>query len=163
MARRPELVLSVSYTTRPPRPTEKHGFHYFFVSEREFLGMRDRAEFLEWAEVYGHLYGTARQLVEENLSRGRDVLLEIDVQGAREVKRKMPDSCLIFIEAPSFDALEQRLRKRRTEHEEEIERRKAAAYQELRQKRSFDGVVVNHLVDQTIEEVLQLIDQLKER
>jgi guanylate kinase len=163
LSRRPSLLLSISASTRPPRPTEKHGVHYLFVSEQEFLRMRERGELLEWANVHGNLYGTPRRFVEDNLTRGRHVLLEIDVQGAREIKRKLPEARLIFIEPPSFGVLEQRLRKRSSEREDEVARRMAAAYDEMRSKRWFDGVIVNEVVDQTVNEVLQLIDKLIER
>lgn len=163
LARRPEILVCVSVTTRPPRPTEKHGVHYLFVSKREFIRMRDSGEFMEWAEVHGNLYGTPVEYVRDNLTRGTDILLEIDVQGAREVKRKTPEARLIFIEPPSFGVLEQRLRRRSTEMQDEIDRRMAAAYDEMRSKRWFDGVIVNQEVDQTVEEVLQLIDRLKGR
>ena len=125
--------------------------------------MRNQGELLEWAEVHGNLYGTPRQFVEDHLARGEDILLEIDVQGAREVKRKMPEASLIFIEPPSFTVLEQRLRRRSTEREDEVDRRMAAAYDEMRSKNWFDGVVVNEDVKQTVQEVLQLMDLLKER
>jgi guanylate kinase len=140
---------------------EKDGQHYRFIIEREFIAMRERGEFLEWAEVHGNFYGTPRAFVEENLARGRDVLLEIDVQGARSVKRAVPDAALIFIEAPSMGILEQRLRRRRTEREDELSRRIAAAYDELRSKQWFAKVVVNTEIDQAVEEVLHVIDTLK--
>lgn len=152
----------MSCSTRPPRPTEKHGVHYLFVTQRQFQAMRERGEFLEWAEVHGHFYGTPRRPVEEALAQGRDVLLEIDVQGAAQVKRHMPGAVLIFIEPPSMIILEQRLRKRRTEAEEALNRRLADAYDELRARNGFDGVVVNTEVDQAVDEVLQLMDKAKE-
>jgi guanylate kinase len=114
LARCPSVKLSVSYTTRPPRPTERHGVHYYFISKSEFAAMRDRGEFLEWAEVHGNCYGTRRETVTQALAEGRDVLLEIDVQGAAQVKRHLADSVLIFIEAPSLAELERRRRRRRT-------------------------------------------------
>ncbi|MGH2767365.1 MAG: guanylate kinase [Actinomycetota bacterium] len=162
LAQRPDLLLSVSCSTRPPRPTEKQGVHYWFVSERQFQAMRDRGEFLEWAEVHGYLYGTPRTPVEAQLAVGREVLLEIDVQGAAQVKRHMPEAFLIFIEAPTMDILEDRLRKRRTESAEAVNRRLEAAYDELRRKMWFDGVVVNTQVDQAVDEVLQVMAKLKE-
>ncbi len=155
-------MLSVSHTTRPPRPTEREGRHYHFVSPTTFALMRQRGDFLEWAEVHGNYYGTSRRTIEEALASGRDVLLEIDVQGAAQVKRQMPQSVLIFIEPPSLAILEQRLRNRRTEQAEALSRRLADAYDELRQRRSFDGVVVNTEVDQAVEEVLQLMDKAKQ-
>lgn len=142
---------------------ERHDVHYHFVTEQEFKALRDRGEFLEWAEVYGNLYGTSRNWVQDALNRGQDVLLEIDVQGALQVKRALPEAALIFIEPPSFQVLEQRLRKRSTEREDEIARRRAAAYDIMRSKHWFDGVFVNEHIDETVEEVLQLMDQLKEQ
>lgn len=153
----------MSFTTRPPRLTERDGEHYHFVTPEAFALMRQRGEFLEWAEVHGNFYGTHRRTIEQALASGRDVLLEIDVQGAAQVKRQMPEAVLIFIEPPSLLILEQRLRNRRTEHEEALSRRLADAYDELRQKGSFDGVVVNTEVDQAVEEVLQLMEKAKKR
>lgn len=141
---------------------ERNGVHYHFVSEQDFTARRDRGEFLEWAEVYGNFYGTSRAMVQDALARGQDVLLEIDVQGALQTKRAMPDAALIFIEPPSFQILEQRLRKRGTEREDELDRRRAAAYDEMRSKQWFDGVFVNEDVGETAGEVLQLMARLKE-
>jgi len=155
---RPDTRLSVSCTTRPARPMEKEGVHYFFISEREFAERRDRGEFLEWAEVHGNMYGTPRKVVDGLLSEGYDVILEIDVQGAAEVKSAMPGARLIFIEAPSMQILEQRLRRRSTELEDAQVRRLSDAYDELRKKESFDGVVVNVEVEQAVKEVLALMD-----
>ncbi|MGQ0678479.1 MAG: guanylate kinase [Actinomycetota bacterium] len=154
---RPEVRLCVSCTTRPARPMEKEGVHYYFVSEREFAERRDRGEFLEWASVHGSLYGTPRRVVENHLANGSDVILEIDVQGAAEVKSAMPGASLIFIEAPSMQILEQRLRKRSTERQDAQTRRLSDAYDELRKKESFDGVVVNVEVEQAVKEVLALM------
>lgn len=138
---------------------EKEGVHYFFISDREFAERRDRGEFLEWARVHGNCYGTPRRVVETHLAGGSDVLLEIDVQGAAEVKAAMPQASLIFIEAPSMQILEQRLRKRSTEREDAQVRRLSDAYDELRKKESFDGVVVNVEVEQAVKEVLALMDR----
>lgn len=140
---------------------EREGVHYHFISVREFVARRERGEFLEWAEVHGNLYGTPRQKAEEELARGSDMVLEIDVQGAAQVKARVPDAVLIFIEPPSMTMLEDRLRSRRSEADEEVGRRIAAAYDELRRKHAFDGVIVNHEVDQAVEEVLQLMDRIK--
>ena len=155
---RPNTRLSVSCTTRPARPMEKEGVHYFFISEREFAERRDRGEFLEWAEVHGNLYGTPKKIVDSLLAEGSDVILEIDVQGAAEVKKVMPQARLIFIEPPSMQVLEQRLRRRSTELEDAQVRRLSDAYDELRKKESFDGVVVNLEVEQAVKEVLALMD-----
>lgn len=140
---------------------EKEGVHYYFVSEREFVDMRDRGELLEWAEVHGNLYGTSRKAVETELAAGNDVLLEIDVQGAAQVKAALPAAKLIFIEPPSMQVLEQRLRHRSTEREEALTRRLADAYDELRKKQQFDGVIVNLDADQAVEEVVTLMERLK--
>lgn len=137
--------------------------HYRFISEREFRARAERGEFLEWAEVHGNLYGTLRGDVDAALERGYDVILEIDVQGAAEVKGRRPESVLIFIEPPSMTILEERLRHRRSEQEEEVQRRMANAYDELRRKDAFDGVVINDVIDRAVEEVLQLMDRVKER
>lgn len=137
---------------------EKEGVHYYFISEREFTERRDRGEFLEWAQVHGNMYGTPRKAVENLLAEGSDVILEIDVQGAAEVKSVMPEARLIFIEPPSMQILEQRLRKRSTEREDAQARRISDAYDELRKKESFDGVVVNMEVEQAVKEVLALMD-----
>ena len=159
----PTLKISVSYTTRAPRKGEKDAVDYHFVDEKTFRAMRSGGEFLESAEVHGNHYGTSRRTIEEALASGRDVLLEIDVQGAAQVKRQMPHAVLIFVEPPSLAILEQRLRNRRTEQAEALSRRLADAYDELRQKKSFDGVVVNTEVDQAVEEVLQIMKKTKER
>jgi guanylate kinase len=140
---------------------EREGEHYFFVTTDEFAYMRQRGEFVECADVHGNHYGTHRKTIEHALAAGRDVLLEIDVQGAAQVKRQIPDAVLIFIEPPSLAVLEERLRNRRTEQAEALSRRLADAYDELRQKRSFDGVVVNDEVDRAVDEVLQLMQKAK--
>ena len=142
---------------------EKEGVHYYFIPMREFISRRDRGEFLEWAEVHGNLYGTPRSQIEQHLAEGKDVILEIDVQGAAQVKGQMNDAALIFIEPPSLEILEQRLRKRHTEDEEAMQRRMFDAYDELRKKNSFDGVIVNVDIDAAVEEVLLLMDRLKEQ
>jgi guanylate kinase len=143
LARRPDLTLSVSATTRPARPGERHGLDYRFIKTNEFLGMRDRGEFLEWAEVYGNYYGTPRGPVETTLNAGRDVICELDIQGALAVKRARPDALLIFIEPPSLDELFLRLRGRGTEDPETLSRRMRAAYDEVKNKASYDHIVVN--------------------
>jgi guanylate kinase len=140
---------------------EREGVHYRFISEHDFTAMREKGEFLEWAKVHGNHYATPRKPVEEALATGRDAILEIDVQGATQVKRQMPDACLIFIESPTVADLQERLYRRRTEPDVEIERRMADAYEELRAKNAFDGVIVNAVVGDAVEEVLQLMDTIK--
>ena len=141
---------------------EKEGVHYHFISMADFMTRKDRGEFIEWASVHGNLYGTPRDKVEAALAGESDVILEIDVQGAAQVKSKWKDACLIFIEAPSMQELEQRLRRRKTEEDDDLSRRMSDAYDELRKKNLFDGVIVNVDADQAVEEVLSLMDRLKE-
>jgi guanylate kinase len=157
LARRPDVFLSVSSTTRPARPGERNGIDYHFIPEAQFLGMRDRGEFLESAEVYGNHYGTPRAPVDEALSVGRDVLCELDIQGAQAIARAEPHAILVFIEPPSLDDLGMRLRGRGTEDPESISRRLRSAYDEVKKKGLYDHIVVNDQVDRAVEEVLRIM------
>ena len=149
---------SVSATTRPPRtPVESEGVDYRFVSEAEFYRMIGAGELLEWAEVFGHRYGTPRAALEASLAAGHDVILEIDVQGAGQVRASMDQAVLIFLSPPSTAELERRLRSRGTEDEERIARRLATAVDELDQRRWFDHVVVNANVEEAAREVAAII------
>ena len=139
----PNVEFSVSYTTRKPRPGEVNGKDYWFVSREEFMKMVEEGDFLEWAEVYGNLYGTSRSQVLKALNQGKDVLLDIDTQGALQVKRNFPDAVLIFILPPSLKELERRLRKRGTDDEETIERRLRVAREEIKRARYYDYLIVN--------------------
>ncbi|MBL8288078.1 MAG: guanylate kinase [Rubrivivax sp.] len=141
------LAVSVSHTTRPPRGQEVHGREYWFVDEPEFRGMVGRGEFFEWAQVHGHLYGTSRKAIEERLLRGEDVVLEIDWQGALQIKQLFPHAVLIFILPPSWQELEQRLRRRGEDQPEVIEKRLENARAEVAQARHFDFVIVNALFE----------------
>ena len=145
----PGVSYSVSWTTRAARPTEKDGVNYHFVNEGEFARMRDGGGFLEWAVVHGHLYGTARSVVEQELSEGHDIVLEIDVQGAANVRAAFDfDSVVsVFILPPSFEVLRARLSARMTERPEELELRLANARGEVEQYRHFDYVVLNDEVE----------------
>lgn len=145
----PGVSYSVSWTTRDARPTEKDGVNYHFVNEDEFARMRDGGGFLEWAVVHGHLYGTARSVVEQELSEGHDIVLEIDVQGAEAVRAAFDfDSVVsVFILPPSFEVLRARLSARMTERQEELELRLANARGEVEQYRHFDYVVLNDEVE----------------
>ncbi len=125
------LVQSISYTTRPPRLNEHNGEDYFFVTKKEFLDKKNRNGFLENANVFGHHYGTPKKEVDEHLKRGRDVLLLIDVQGAKKVKKKRPDAVFIFLTPPSKEELHRRLNKRGTESKKEIQKRLRVATREL--------------------------------
>ncbi len=143
MQRMPTLKFSVSYTTRAQRPTERHAHDYFFVARQEFERMIADGEFLEHASVYGNFYGTARQQVEAVLAAGENMLLEIDWQGAQQISRAMPERQAIFILPPSREALEQRLRGRKTDPDDVIARRLKASIEDLSHWSEFDYVVVN--------------------
>lgn len=139
----PGLSYSVSWTTRAPRPGESDGVNYHFVTPDEFARMRDAGGFLEWAVVHGHLYGTARSVVEQDLAEGRDIILEIDVQGAEAVRAAMPEVVGVFILPPSFEVLRERLNKRMTERPEELALRLANSRAEVERYAEFDYVVLN--------------------
>jgi guanylate kinase len=159
VARDPEgLSLSVSVTTRPPRPGEVDGVDYFFVDDDAFDRMIHADELLEWAEVVGHRSGTPRGFVADRLAAGRDVLLEIDVAGAAQVREDVPDSILIFIDPPSIDELERRLRGRGTETEDRIRLRLETAVWERDQRDRFDHVVVNDELERASAQVAAIID-----
>lgn len=157
--RRPDIKLSLSYTTRPIRPGERNGVDYNFVSNTEFLGMRDRGEFLESAEVYGNHYGTPRTPIEKALSGGGSVIAELDIQGAQAIKRAKPEAILVFIEAPSLDELFLRLRGRGTEDAETLSRRLRAVYEEVKQKGLYDHIVVNDEVGRAVDELVRIIEE----
>ncbi|GDY72591.1 guanylate kinase [Streptomyces avermitilis] len=154
----PEVWLSVSATTRKPRPGEKHGVHYFFVSDDEMDKLIANGELLEWAEFAGNRYGTPRQAVLERLERGEPVLLEIDLQGARQVRESMPEALLVFLAPPSWEELVRRLTGRGTEPPEVIERRLDAAKVELAAEPEFDVTLVNTSVEDVARELLALVD-----
>jgi guanylate kinase len=143
LAQETDIVLSVSFTTRAPRPGESHGREYFFASEAEFLERERNCEFLESAKVHGNFYGTSRLVIEENMQAGKDVLLEIDWQGAQQVRQYFPDAVGIFILPPSITALEERLRARGQDAEEVIARRVEAAAGEIAHAPEFDYAIIN--------------------
>jgi guanylate kinase len=154
----PLFVVSVSATTRQPRPGERDGVHYHFVSDAEFDEMVRNKELLEWALVHGqHRYGTPRERVEEQLDLGRNVILEIDIQGARQVSRRFPRSITIFVHPPSFAELERRLEMRGTESEAEKARRLATAKRELAAASECDYQVVNDVVEDTGQSIVDLV------
>ena len=139
----PDLRFSISYTTRTPRAGEKHGREYFFVSRKVFEGMIARHEFVEWADVYGHFYGTARKQLKAAQAAGRDILLDIDVQGHRQVRESLPEAISVFILPPSFRELARRLRDRRSDASDQIERRLCTAREEITHWPEYDYLVVN--------------------
>ncbi|WP_405878447.1 guanylate kinase [Streptomyces sp. NBC_01136] len=154
----PEVWLSVSATTRKPRPGEKHGVHYFFVSDDEMDKLIANSELLEWAEFAGNRYGTPRAAVLEHLEAGVPVLLEIDLQGARQVRESMPEALLVFLAPPSWEELVRRLTGRGTEPPEVIERRLEAAKIELAAEPEFDVTLVNTSVEDVARELLALME-----
>ncbi|KRA15040.1 MULTISPECIES: guanylate kinase [unclassified Lysobacter] len=153
LARDPNISLSISFTSRQPRPGERHAEHYHFVSAEEFEGMVEAGDFFEHARVHGDWKGTARQSVEPQLSSGRDVLLEIDWQGARQVRNKVPGAVSVFILPPSRQALESRMRTRGQDSEEVIQQRLAAAREEMSHYGEFDYVIVNEHFDTAVDEM----------
>ena len=157
-AHHPEIWISVSATTRSPRPGELDGVHYWFVSDEEFDRMVADDEFLEWAVVHqAARYGTPRAAVEQALAEGRPSLLEIDLQGARQVRERMPDALFVFLMPPSWDELVRRLVGRGTETEDERARRLETARDELAAEAEFDVTIVNHEVHDAAEELVELV------
>jgi guanylate kinase len=163
LARRPELRLSVSVTTRPPRPAEEDAVDYRFIADSEFDRLIEAGELLEWAEIVGHRSGTPAGPVEEALAAGTDVLLEIDVQGAFQVRERVPGAVLVFLDPPSLEELERRLRARGTEDEERLARRLHTASWELEQRPRFDHVVVNDDVERAAAELDAILDSSRSR
>ena len=153
LARDADIALSISFTSRGARPGERHAQHYHFISAVEFKAMIRAGDFFEYAEVHGDWKGTARQSVEPQLAAGKDVLLEIDWQGARQVREKVPDAVSVFILPPSRDALEQRMRARGQDSEEVIQRRLAAAREEMSHYAEFDYVIVNDVFETAVEQM----------
>ncbi len=141
------LAVSVSHTTRVPRGQEVHGREYWFVGEGEFRDMIDRGDFFEYAQVHGHLYGTSRKAIEQRLNHGEDVVLEIDWQGALQIKQLFSHAVLIFILPPSWEELAQRLQRRGEDGPEVIATRMANAREEVAQARHFDFVIINSLFE----------------
>lgn len=152
-----QIAKSVSVTTREIRRGESEGVDYFFRSQQEFFAMRDQGEFLEWAEFAGNYYGTPVPWVEEKLKAGLDVILEIEVQGAKQVREKREDAVLIFISPPSFQALEKRLKARATETDEEMARRLKKAAEELRERELFDYEVINDNIEEAVRNLQSIV------
>lgn len=156
LARDPNISLSISFTSRKPRPGERHAEHYHFIDADEFKAMVAAGDFFEHALVHGDWKGTARQSVEPQLMGGRDVLLEIDWQGARQVRSRIPDAVSVFILPPSRAALEQRMRKRGQDSEEVIAQRLAAAREEMSHYGEFDYVIVNEDFETAVGEMCSI-------
>ncbi|EEG10509.1 guanylate kinase [Pseudogulbenkiania ferrooxidans] len=153
----PAVQLSVSYTTRAPREGEVEGTHYHFVGREQFLAMIEAGDFLEYAEVYGNYYGTSAAWLREKLAEGRDILLEIDWQGAEQVRRLFDGVITIFIAPPSINELERRLRGRATDSEEVIQRRLAEARSEVDRAALYDYIVVNDDIERAKQDLISII------
>jgi guanylate kinase len=157
LEREPDIELSISYTTRAPRPGESHGVSYHFVSRELFLAMAARGEFLESAEVHGNLYGTSQAWITARRAEGKDILLEIDWQGAAQVRRLIPDAVGVFILPPSPEALRRRLEERGQDAVEVIERRLRAAQEELAHVGEFDYVIINQSFDVAVADLVSIV------
>ena len=155
--RNKDIWLSISATTRNPRIGEKDGENYYFISDEKFKDMIDKKDFLEWAQFAGNFYGTPLSTVNEKIEKGFIVLLEIEVEGAKQIKEKFPEALSIFLLPPSKAELEKRIRNRGTEKEEAINRRLIRANYEIASSDKFDFVLTNHDVDETVKEVFKII------
>ena len=155
--------LSISATTRAPRPGEQDGREYFFLSRQEFEQRIQEGRFLEWAEFSGNLYGTPKDYVLEQMEQGRDVILEIEAQGALQVKEQYADAGLIFLAAPTMTKLKERLTGRGTESAEQVERRLRQAVREIEQMHRYDFIVVNDVLESCVTRVQGIIDLLHDR
>jgi len=157
LEREPGIRLSVSYTTRPPRPGESEGRHYHFIDVQTFEALRAKGEFLEYAFVHGNWYATSATWLKAQVTAGQDVLLEIDWQGAAQVRRLIPDSVHIFILPPSLAALEERLMKRAQDASDVIEKRLAAAIEEIRHCGEFDYVIMNQDFARAVDDLSAIV------
>jgi len=153
----PNLAHSVSFTTRPPRPDEKDGRDYNFVDEATFRAMVDRSDFAEWAVVHGHLYGTSQAMLQRHFAAGQDVILDIDTQGAAILRREHPDAVSVFLVPPSWAMLEERLRRRQSDAEADIQRRLQRAREEAKHYAEYQYVVVNDVFTRAAEELKAII------
>ncbi len=157
------IQFSISYTTRKPRPGEMDGKDYFFVDEKTFKNMIEEDEFLEWANVYGNLYGTSKTYVEKILKGGNDVLLDIDVQGGKSIKEKKSDSILIFLIPPSLKELEKRLKNRKSDPEEVIKKRLKIAKSEILEYKNYDFIVMNDILESAVKNVKNIIEAMRHK
>ena len=157
LARLERLRYSISYTTRKARGTERHGVDYYFVPQPEFLAMRERGEFLESAEVHGHLYGTPEAETSALLCEGSDVILDIDVQGAAQIRRRMPDAITVFILPPSYEVLERRLRSRNLNESADLERRLQNAAAEVGLYEEFKYIIINDDLEKSAQSLEAII------
>jgi guanylate kinase len=156
----PEFIFSISATTRPKRENETEAKEYFFITEQEFEKKIEEDEFVEWEKFYDYYYGTFKSQIDDNINEGKSVLLEIDVKGALSIKRIYPDSHLLYIMPPSYQELIKRLKNRKTETEEDLNKRIERVKMELSQKDKFDYIIVNENLNKAISETLVLINKI---
>jgi guanylate kinase len=152
-----QLTHSISYATRKPRPGEIDGRDYYFVSQERFQDMIKAGDFAEWAEVHGNLYGTSRRVLDEMIAKGIDVILDIDTQGAKQIKSKYETAVFIFIMPPSLEILEERLRNRRSDDEAEIRKRMRRAHEEIRDYSMYNYIIVNRDFDRALTEIKSIV------
>jgi guanylate kinase len=163
LASDPGLLFSISYTTRPPRPSETNGIDYNFISRKDFEARLARGEFLEYAEVFGNYYGTNRETFESATHQGKDLVLDIDVQGARQLKVAIPQAISIFVLPPSRDVLEQRLRSRSQDSEEVIQRRLRGAAEEVQNYTQYDFVLINRDIEEASARLASIVEAERQR
>ena len=158
-----DIAYSISCTTRVPRAEDKEGVTYYFLSKEEFSRMAENGEFLEWAEVHGNCYGTRKKTVLDELEKGRDIILEIDVQGALQVKDVYPEAITIFIVPPTFEILKERLVGRATEEESDLKLRLENAGTEISYKDKYDKVVINDNLERAVSEFIELVKDFRRK
>jgi len=152
-----QLTHSISYATRKPRPGEIDGRDYYFVSQERFQQMIQAGDFAEWAEVHSNLYGTSRRVIDDMIAKGIDVILDIDTQGAKQIKPKYGNAVFIFIMPPSLEILEERLRNRKSDHEDEIKKRMLRAREEIKDYTMYDYIIVNRDFDRALTEIRSVV------
>jgi guanylate kinase len=153
----PDLKFSVSYTTRKPRDGEINDVHYTFIDEDEFRSMAAEGDFIEWAEVHGNFYGTSKKRIEDAINNGFDIMLDIDVKGARQIKEHFSESVLIFVLPPSMDILKERLVGRMSESEDFIKKRLRNALDEIKEYKNYDYVIINDMLDDALKDISAVI------
>ena len=153
----PDICLSISSTTRPPRAGEEDGQEYHFIDEAKFKDMLEKNEFLEWAKVHDNYYGTSKSWTQTKIDAGKDVLLEIDCQGAQQIRRHFPNTVSIFVMPPSIEILHERLKNRQTDSAEVIKRRIAKAYEEIRHANEFNYVIINDDLEEALTDLVSII------
>lgn len=161
LAKFPELAYSVSHTTRPPRAGEQDGVDYFFITPDEFKKRIAQNLWAEWAQVHDNFYGTSMKFIEENIDKGNHLLLDIDVQGAKQFKKAFPEAITLFIMPPSIDVLEKRLQKRGTDSEDVIAKRVSNAAVEIEQRSFYQHVIVNDDLEKAEKEMMKIISQIR--